>query len=104
MQQLWRWRKLWIVVAVVLLVALIYNTSQPRSVCLCGTGTQGSHVTSAVWLDPHYAGCGGVFDALRDIWSLRQRNARLESRVVELQTEVYRLSGCSGKRVLTGSP
>lgn len=93
MQQLWRWRKLWIVVAVVLLVALIYNTSQPRErLSFVERGLRDLMSPLQFGLTRITQAVGGVFDALRDMRSLRQRNAHLESRVVELQTEVYRLS------------
>lgn len=92
-EQLWRWRKVLALIAVLLLAGLIYNTSQPR--------TKLSFVEEALRdiLSPVQLGLTRVTSAvdsvitgLKEIRTLRERNAYLENRVVELQNQVYRLS------------
>ncbi|NLM39078.1 MAG: rod shape-determining protein MreC [Firmicutes bacterium] len=93
MGQLWRWRKVLALVAVLLLAGLIYNTSQPRSKLsfieealrdiLSPVQLGLTRVTSAV---------DSVITGIKEIRTLRERNAYLENRVVELQNQVYHLT------------
>lgn len=93
MQHWWRWRKLWTVLAVLVLVGLIYNTSQPRErLSFIEQGLRDLLSPLQFALTRLTQAVQGVVTALKDMRTLRQRNAYLENRVVELQTEVYRLS------------
>lgn len=93
MGQLWRWRKVLALVAVLLLAGLIYNTSQPRSKLsfieealrdiLSPVQLGLTRVTSAV---------DSVITGIKEIRTLRERNAYLENRVIELQNQVYHLT------------
>jgi len=93
MQHWGRWRKLGIALAVLVLVGLIYNTSQPRErLSFIERGLRDllsplqsgvARVTQAV---------GGLVSSLRELRTLKQRNAYLEDKLVELQAQVYQLS------------
>ncbi|NLM55699.1 MAG: rod shape-determining protein MreC [Firmicutes bacterium] len=93
MQQLWRWRKVLIVIGILVLVGLIYNTSQPRErLSLIESGLRDVLSPLQFALTRVTQGVVGVVEALKDVRTLRQRNAYLEGKVVELQTLVYQLS------------
>lgn len=93
MEHLWRWRKILIVLAIVILAGLIYNTSQPRErLTFIEQGLRDLLSPLQLLMTRLTRGVDNVITGIKELRTIRQQNAYLEGRIVELQNQVYRLS------------
>ena len=101
MEHLWRWRKILIVLAIVILAGLIYNTSQPRErLTFIEQGLRDLLSPLQLLMTRLTRGVDNVITGIKELRTIRQQNAYLEGRIVELQNQVYRLSEYQRENVL----